>query len=186
MTESKTVSFLVRSTLTWQVWKETQPDLHWFFERNFGAFTIDLLQTGEEKAYIVELEMSSDNIGKLEKAFKDGSLAVEIDKIHGMDPLTHGKKDAKLSRLSIVMGPARPQNTTSRKTIEALEEQILKLEQLERTRSIDLKGVMEGLQAFQLEVQKRMENLERKFEETTSKIDSKCDKLEKTLARYRK
>ncbi|KAI8846978.1 hypothetical protein BC829DRAFT_444977 [Chytridium lagenaria] len=158
MSESKVVSFLSRSNFSWQVWKETQPDFHWFFERNFNAMTVDMKQTGDDKAYVIEIEIPSDQIGKLEKAFKDGSLATEIDKLHGMDPL-QGKKDAKLSRFMVVMGTARPQNLTSQKTIEGLEEQILKLEQMERMRSIDLKSVMENLLSFQLEMQKRLDGL---------------------------
>jgi hypothetical protein len=35
-----------------------------------------------------------DQTGKIEKAIKDGSLAAELDKIHGIDPiLHHGRKD---------------------------------------------------------------------------------------------
>ncbi|KAJ3093745.1 hypothetical protein HDU96_002054, partial [Phlyctochytrium bullatum] len=107
-------------------------------------------------------------------------------KVHGFDPAMHGKRDCKLSRFSVMLGPTRPQNIPTDKTNEGLEEQSLKLEQLERTRSIDLKAVMEGLQSFQLEIQKRLDELDRKFFETTQKIEPKCDRLEKTLARYRK
>ncbi|KAJ3113695.1 hypothetical protein HDU96_003060 [Phlyctochytrium bullatum] len=213
--EIKSVCFMAKTNLSWQIWKEdalghfggysvgtawdrdlkantikpikeTLPDLHWFLERNFNGSNIQLKYTGDEKSVIVEMEMPIDSLGKLEKAFKDNSLSTEIDKIHGFDPATHGKRDCKLSRFSVMLGPTRPQNIPTNKTIEGLEEQILKLEQLERTRSIDLKAVMEGLQSFQLEIQKRLDELDRKFFETTQKIETKCDRLEKTLARYRK
>ncbi|KAJ3206318.1 hypothetical protein HDU67_008244 [Dinochytrium kinnereticum] len=152
MAESKVVSFLAKTSLSYQVWKETQPDLHWFLERNFQALSVDLRQTGDDKSMVVEMEVSSDHLGKLEKAFKDGSLAVEMDKIHGIDFAIHGKKDVGVAL------------------------QTLKV----------LSPVMDNLLSFQLEIQKRMDGLEKKFDETCGKVDAKCDKLEKSLARYRK
>jgi hypothetical protein len=50
------------------------------------------------------------------------------------------QKKAKLSRLTVTMGPTRPLNATTLKTIESLEQQLLSLELLERARSIDLKS----------------------------------------------
>lgn len=53
--------------------------------------------TGEEKTYLIEMELPLIQTGKVEKAIKDGSLAVEIDKIHGLDPILHrGKHDVCL------------------------------------------------------------------------------------------
>ena len=84
-----------------------------------------------------------DQTGKIEKAIKDGSLGVEFDKIHGIDPiLHHGKKDAKLSKFQISLAPALPKNVEARKTIEALETRLMELELNERTRSIDLRGYL--------------------------------------------
>ncbi|KAJ3026351.1 UNVERIFIED_CONTAM: hypothetical protein HDU68_005796 [Siphonaria sp. JEL0065] len=140
MSELKLISFLAKTQFAWQVWKETQPDLFWFFEKNFQATKLNLKLTGEEKSFIVEVECPNDSIARFEKGFKDGTIATEIDKIHGMDPaLSYGKNDAKLSRFSVTMGETRPQNAAD-KTIEALEQQIVQLELLERTRSIDLKS----------------------------------------------
>ncbi|KAI9344935.1 hypothetical protein BDR26DRAFT_856966 [Obelidium mucronatum] len=186
MSDLKLVSFIAKTGFAWQVWKETQPDLFWFFEKNFQASKFNLKLTGEEKCFIVEVECPNDSIGRFEKSFKDGTLATEIDKIHGMDPaFSYGKKDAKLSRFSVTMGEARPQNAAD-KTIEALEQQIVQLELLERTRSIDLKMVMEGLFSFQVEYQKKFEALDKKVEEMASRLDSKCDRLNATLQRYKK
>ncbi|KAJ3074091.1 hypothetical protein HDU98_012119 [Podochytrium sp. JEL0797] len=140
MSELKLVSFVAKSGFALQVWKETQPDLLWFLEKNFQAANLHIKLTGEEKSFILEFECPEDVIPRLEKSFKDGSLTTELDKIHGMDPaFSYGKKDAKLSRFSATMGETRPQNTADR-TIEAMEQQIVQLELLERARSIDLKG----------------------------------------------
>ncbi|KAJ3411831.1 hypothetical protein HDV05_001673 [Chytridiales sp. JEL 0842] len=187
MTELQHVSFLAKSSMAFQVWKETQPDLFWFFEKNFGAIFVNIKLTAEERTYIIEMEMPAGNVTKLEKAFKDGSLIVELDKIHGIDPaISHGKRDVKVSRLTVTMGATRPQNTNTQRTIENLEEQLIKLELLERTRSIDLKAVMDSLQSFQLDFQKKFEGLEKRVDETTVKLDKKCEKLEKAMARFRK
>ncbi|KAI8612722.1 hypothetical protein BC830DRAFT_1231006 [Chytriomyces sp. MP71] len=186
MSEIKQVSILAKTGFAWQVWKETQPDLNWFFERNFQVSKLTLRLTGEEKHFIMELDMPNDAVGRLEKSFKDGSLAKEIDKVHGMDPaFSYGKSDAKLTRFCVTMGPARPLPATEM-TIEALEQQILQLESLERTRSIDLKTVMENLQAFQVDFTKKMEFLDKKVDEMTAKVDVKCDRLNATLQRYKK
>lgn len=54
--------------------------------------------TGDEKVYLVELEVPADQAGKMEKAIKDGQLALEVDKIHGIDPsLSQGRKDVSRS-----------------------------------------------------------------------------------------
>ncbi|KAI9366712.1 hypothetical protein DFJ73DRAFT_653859 [Zopfochytrium polystomum] len=183
--ELRLVSFLARSAMSWQVWKETQPDLFWFFERNFGASAFRMRLTSEEKAYIIEFEAPNDVIGKLEKAFKDGTLATEVDKVHGTDPIL-GKKDVKLSHLSVTLGETRPQNQQTRQTIESLEEQLILLEQMERARSIDLKTVMEQLQACQLDFHKRFELLDKKVDDVAAKLDTKCERLERSMARLRK
>ncbi|KAI8840977.1 hypothetical protein BJ741DRAFT_594939 [Chytriomyces cf. hyalinus JEL632] len=186
MSDLKAVSILAKTGFAWQVWKETQPDLFWFFERNFTGSKLNLKLTGEEKHFIIEMEVPNDHLGKLEKSFKDGTLATEIDKIHGMDPaFSYGKKDAKLSRFCVTMAEARPINAAD-KTMESLEQQIMQLELLERTRSIDLKMVMENLQSFQLDFHKRFEYLDKKVDEMTAKVDAKCERLNATLQRYKK
>jgi hypothetical protein len=67
--------------------KETLPDLNWFLEKNFHASNLHIRLTGEEKTFVCELEVPTDDISKFERSFKDGSLAIEIDKIHGLDPV---------------------------------------------------------------------------------------------------
>jgi hypothetical protein len=42
-----------------------------------------------------------DQVARLDTGIKDGSLAVEIDKIHGLDPVIHhGKKDVHISLIN--------------------------------------------------------------------------------------
>jgi len=82
-----------------------------------------------------------DQVPRLDMGIKDGSLAVEIDKIHGLDPiLHHGKKDVKISKFQVSLAPCRPSNIEQRKTVDSLEKRLLEVERNERTRSIDLRG----------------------------------------------
>ncbi|KAJ3058943.1 hypothetical protein BCR33DRAFT_712754 [Rhizoclosmatium globosum] len=186
MSELRAVSFIAKTGFAWQVWKETLPDLHWFLEKNFQASKVNIKLTGEEKNFVVELECPNDSVPRLEKSFKDGTLGTEIDKIHGMDPaFSCGKKDAKLSRFCTTMAEARPQNAADH-TIEALEQQIVQLELLERARSIDLKMVMENLLSFQTEFQKKFEALDKKVGEMSNRLDQKAERLSATLQRFKK
>jgi hypothetical protein len=45
---------------------------------------------------------------------------------------------------------------------------------------------MESLQTFQLDFQKRFDALEKKVDETTTKLDKKCERLERAMTKFRK
>lgn len=45
---------------------------------------------------------------------------------------------------------------------------------------------MERLQAFQVDIYKRLELMEKKVDDTLSGLAVKCDKMEKVVARYKK
>jgi hypothetical protein len=45
--------------------------------------------TGDERTHLIELELPLNQTGKIEKAIKDGVLSLEVDKIHGLDPILH-------------------------------------------------------------------------------------------------
>ena len=48
----------------------------------------------------IELELPMDQVARLDTGIKDCSLATEIDKIHGLDPIIHhGKKDVHYKNL---------------------------------------------------------------------------------------
>ncbi|KAI8915901.1 hypothetical protein EDD86DRAFT_185877 [Gorgonomyces haynaldii] len=184
---ARTVQFLATTSMPWQIWKETEPELFWIFERNYLAWRCVTKFTGDEKTYIIELEMPLDQTGKLEKAIKDGMVQAEIDKIHGIDPvLHHGKKDVKLSKFQISLAPARPQNTETRRNVEALERRLLELELNERARSIDLRVLMRDMQMFQVDLYKKFEDLEKKVEDGLFGLATKCEKMEKAVLKYAK
>ncbi|KAJ3045564.1 hypothetical protein HDV00_009221 [Rhizophlyctis rosea] len=182
---ARTVFFMAKSNMSWQIWKETEPELFWFFERGFRANKCSVRLTGDEKTYLVELEVPNDQVGKLEKGIKDGGLATEIDKMHGLDP-SLSRRDVKITKFSVTMAPQQPQNQEARNTIEQLEERLLDLELKERARSIDLRVVMERLQVFQVDIYKRLEGMEKKVDETLASLSVKCDKMEKLVNRYKK
>ncbi|KAJ3275901.1 hypothetical protein HDV01_006767 [Terramyces sp. JEL0728] len=166
----RTVQFLAKTYISWQIWKETEPELFWLFERTFK----------------IELEMPLDQIGRLDTGIKDGSLAIEIDKIHGIDPVLHrGKKDVKISKFQVSLAPAQPANIESKKSIEALEKRLLKVEINERSRSIDLSVVMRDFLGYSVMMMKKFEELDKKVDEGLVSLSAKCDKMEKTVLKYK-
>lgn len=94
----------------------------------------------------IEIECPMDQVTRLDLGIKDGSLANEIDKIHGIDfVMHHGRKDVKISKFQVSLAPARPANQETRRTVESLEHRLLEVERNERTRSIDLRGTIDAI-----------------------------------------
>ncbi|KAI8817168.1 uncharacterized protein EV422DRAFT_551520 [Fimicolochytrium jonesii] len=185
-TIARTVHFVCRSTLPWQTWKETEPEFWWFFERHFKATTVSIKLTSDEKMFLASMDVPNDSVGKLERGIKDGVLAMEIDKIHGIDPALSGRRDVKISKFQVSLAPAQPQNLKVKGTIQDLEQRLLELELKERARSIDLRVIMDRLQVFQVDVYKRLEAMDKKVDETLAGLAVKCERMEKVVARYKK
>ncbi|KAI8921027.1 hypothetical protein DFJ77DRAFT_448292 [Powellomyces hirtus] len=184
---ARSVHFTCKSSLSWQDWKTHEPALFWFFERHFKAHTCTIKLTSDEKVFLVSMDVPNDSVGKLERGIKDGVLAVEIDKIHGIDPaLSAGRRDVKISKFQVSLAPAQPQNLKVKGTIQDLEQRLLELELRERARSIDLRVIMDRLQVFQVDIYKRLETMEKKVDETLLGLATKCDRMEKVVARYKK
>ncbi|KND01371.1 uncharacterized protein SPPG_03184 [Spizellomyces punctatus DAOM BR117] len=186
-TLARTAHFLCKTSLPWQSWKETEPELFWFFERHFRAWSCSIKLTADDKTFLVSLDLPNDHVGKIERAIKDGVLAMELDKMHGIDPaLSSGRRDVKISKFQVSMAPAQPQNLKTKHTMQGLEQRLLELELRERARSIDLRVIMDRLQSFQVDIYKRLEGMEKKVDDTLAGLAVKCDKMEKVVARYKK
>ncbi|KAJ3305115.1 hypothetical protein HDV03_002042 [Kappamyces sp. JEL0829] len=181
----RSAQFLCKTFISWQIWKETEPELFWLLERTFKAWKCEIKFTGDEHAYLIEIELPMDQVPRLDTGIKDGSLAAEIDKIHGLDPVLHrGAKDAKISKFQVSLAPARPANLETRKTVESLEQRLLEVERNERTRSIDLKVAMRDFQIFQISMIKKMEELDQKVDQGLIGLAVKCEKMERLVAKY--
>ncbi|KAJ1538722.1 hypothetical protein HK405_013546 [Cladochytrium tenue] len=180
--ELRLVSFLARSSMAWQVWKETEPELHLFLEQQFDASCFEARPTGDERVFTVEFETPAAVVGKFERAFRDGPLAVEIDKIHGVDPAV-GRKDVRLSNLTITAAAPQPRSHLTRHTLEELEAQLVRVEQLERARAVDLRYAMDRLRDCQLDFQRRFDELDRAAADMAARLDAKCDRLDRAIAR---
>jgi hypothetical protein len=135
----------------------------------------------------IELEMPLEQVLRIDTGIKDGTLANEIDRIHGLDPILHkGKKDCKLSKFQVSLAPARPVNLEQRMVIDSLEKRLLEVERNERTRSIDLRVIMRELQGFQLIMIKRMDDLDKKVDDGLGGLAVKCEKMERIVDKYNK
>ncbi|KAJ3122230.1 hypothetical protein HK098_002998 [Nowakowskiella sp. JEL0407] len=128
--------------------------------------------------------MTGDQALKLEKTMKDGIIATEFDKIHGIDPALYSKRDTKISRYVTTTAPPQPANMQMKGNLEALENRLILLETQERARSIDIRVIMETLQQFQIDMMKKIDVLEKKVEEGVTKLDAKCDRMEKVVAKF--
>lgn len=82
------------------------------------------------------------------------------------------------------MSPALPKNKVIKTSIESLEQQLLELEIRERARSIDISLIMDRLQHFQVYMFRKLDELDKKVDETHTKMEIRCQKLEKTVNRY--
>ncbi|KAI9096601.1 hypothetical protein DFS34DRAFT_650694 [Phlyctochytrium arcticum] len=184
---AKTVHFVCKTALPWQAWKETEPELFWFFERHFRATSCELRLTADDKTFLISLTLPNDQVGKIERAIKDGILPTELDKMHGIDPaLNAGRKDAKIAKFQVAIAPPQPVNLKVKHTMAELEQRLVEIELRERARSIDLRVIMDRLQGFQVDIYKRLENMEKKVDETMAGLAVKCDKMERVVARYKK
>jgi hypothetical protein len=76
-------------------------------------------------------------------------------------------------------------NSANRKTVESLEERLLRIEMQERSRSIDLRVVMMELQSFQIDILKRFEELDKRMNDGLFGLAVKCDKMERAVQRFK-
>jgi hypothetical protein len=49
----RTAQFLCKTYISWQIWKETEPELFWLMERTFKAWKCEIKFTGDEHQYLV-------------------------------------------------------------------------------------------------------------------------------------
>ncbi|TPX37604.1 hypothetical protein SmJEL517_g00499 [Synchytrium microbalum] len=178
--DARTVTFLAKtSTVSWQIWKETEPELYWYLEKHYKAYRASIKLTADEKVYVIETEMPNDQVGKFQKAFNAGLIATELDRMHGLDP-TVRQKDAKLTRLNVTAGTVLPSNL-DKSSITALEQRLLELELHERARSIDIRAIMEKMQTLQLDMFKKLEAMDKKVDQNAHELSWKCEKSEAAL-----
>ncbi|KAI8801194.1 hypothetical protein BJ742DRAFT_716155 [Cladochytrium replicatum] len=183
--DRRQLSFLAKSqSVNWQVWKETEPQLRWLLERQFQASDVRIRLAGDQ--YLVEIELPEEHSKRLETSIKDGQMAIEIDKIHGLDPALYSRRDVKISKYVESLAPERPVNPKAEGTILALEERLAQLELEERARSVDLRVIMTKLQTFQVDSFKRLESLDKRVDDLILKLDARCERMEKVVARFTK
>ena len=83
------------------------------------------------------------------------------------------------------MGVPRPENKPSYTSIAELEMKLIELERNERTRSIDLKLIMQELQGFQVAMLTKLGTFEKQVEDGLKGLTTKCSKLEQVVAKYK-
>ena len=160
---------------SFQIWKETQPELLWYCENNFKANHINVSISGESNI-LLELNIPLYSVSDLESEISNGTLISKIDSIHGLPP-----KSKKSKILKSVFGLAVERKLTN---ISDLESRLIQLELKERAQSIDIKALVQDLSNFQIHFFKKLSELEAKVDLNLNNLESKTEKLEKILIKY--
>ena len=84
-----------------------------------------------------------------------------------------------------MLGVPRPENKPSFTSVAELEMKLIELERNERTRSIDLKLIMQELQGFQVSMLTKLTTFEKQVEDGLKVLTQKCTKLEQTVSKYK-
>ena len=137
----KRVQFLVNSSVSYQIWKETEPELAYYFERVYSCIKTVIGITSDLYATTVDLQMPENAVERFEKDVKSSKVNIEIDKIHGVDPAS-GKPDVKISKVSVVDIAPLPAQKEMNGAIVEMEDKLVELEVRERSRTIDIKGML--------------------------------------------
>ena len=82
--------FFLTKIYRWDDWKETETELHWYFERNFKAHSFDLRLTTDDGTFAIVVDLPPDQLDDFDKTFQNGDLEIAMDKIHGV--VIDGKK----------------------------------------------------------------------------------------------
>ncbi|KAL5031954.1 hypothetical protein BDV3_000208 [Batrachochytrium dendrobatidis] len=102
--ETSTMHFAISTKLGWIAWKESEASLYSIMERAFGATRCELKLSDFLDQMAMEVEIPNEQIDKFTKYFNQDTLAAEIDKLHGLEPVLHRYRDVKLSGLKRTLG----------------------------------------------------------------------------------
>ncbi|KNC95969.1 uncharacterized protein SPPG_08574 [Spizellomyces punctatus DAOM BR117] len=127
-----------------------------------------------------EVEVPNDQVEKFQKFFKGRTLAEEIDRLHGIDPLVTKWRDAKLQNLKKTMGttlkdtdgslpPTSPHSVYTdrspvRSSLEVLESRFKALEQVGQTRDREVRAIHEQFAYLQTTMLQRFDDIQKRFQ----------------------
>ncbi|KAI9090016.1 hypothetical protein DFS34DRAFT_597814 [Phlyctochytrium arcticum] len=162
-TETSCMHFLVRSKLGWIVWKEMEASLYAMFERAFAATRCEMKFSDSMEEFGFEVELPNEQVEKFTKIFKSRSLELEIDRLHGLDPLLTKFKDAKLQNLKKTLGTTL-KDTDVRSSLEVLHTRFRALEAVGLNRDKEINAIQEQFNYMQTTMNQRFESVQKRFQ----------------------
>ncbi|KAJ3173712.1 hypothetical protein HDU88_002801 [Geranomyces variabilis] len=165
--QTSCMHFVARSKLGWIAWKEMEATLYSIFERSFGATRCEMKFSDSLEDFGFEVEVPNTEVEKFKKFFKGKALAQEIDMLHGIDPLTTSRRDAKLVNMKKTLGSTL-QETDVRSSIEVLTKRFKALEQVGVNRDREVSAIQDQFAFMQTTMLKR-------FDDTGARFQSKME-----------
>ncbi|KAJ3296290.1 hypothetical protein HK104_001770 [Borealophlyctis nickersoniae] len=158
-TETTCMHFRVRSKLGWVAWREMEASLYTLFEKAFAATRCEMKFSEGLDEFGFEVEIPNEHVDKFKKFFKSKTLPMEIDKLHGIDPISMNRRDAKLLGLKQTMGTTL-KDTNVVSSIEVLEKRFHSLGNVGATRDKEVAAIAEQFDALRREMTKRFDDLQ--------------------------
>ncbi|KAJ3171880.1 hypothetical protein HDU87_008198 [Geranomyces variabilis] len=161
--QTSCMHFVARSKLGWIAWKEMEATLYSIFERSFGATRCEMKFSDSLEDFGFEVEVPNTEVEKFKKFFKGKALAQEIDMLHGIDPLTTSRRDAKLVNMKKTLGSTL-QETDVRSSIEVLTKRFKALEQVGVNRDREVSAIQDQFAFMQTTMLKRFDDTGARFQ----------------------
>ncbi|KAJ3015983.1 hypothetical protein HKX48_004282 [Thoreauomyces humboldtii] len=160
--ETSCMHFMVKSKLGWIAWKEMEATLYSIFERGFGATRCEMKFSDSLEDFGFEVEVPNGEVEKFHKFFKGRALAQEIDMLHGIDPITTSRRDAKLTNCKKTMGSTL-QESDVRSSIEVLLRRFQALEEVGVKRDKEVSAIDNSFTYLQQTMLKRFDDCNARF-----------------------
>ncbi|KAJ3414188.1 DEAD H (Asp-Glu-Ala-Asp His) box helicase 11 [Chytridiales sp. JEL 0842] len=168
-TDTTAVHILFQSKVGWMCWKDTESSLFALFEKAFAACKCSIKFSDALDQFGVEMEVPNSNVAKLEKDMKGRNILQEIDKLHGLSPVTR-TYDVKVLHLTKTMG-STVSASTPRSSLEALQARIRGLEQCTQNRMKEVTAIKEQWEFLKGQIESKMDALEKRALSKPKKIE---------------
>ena len=161
--------FTAKSNLGWISWKEREASLFRLLERIFNAQSCCMNFTNRYNEIIIEFSAPSSQIeryletiyNRVSKYVRQGQLACEIDKVHGV------LKDCVLAKLVSVPG----KRVDGKSSLESIEDRVLALTSIDYTRKREIVALTTQIDFLRDKAQAALDIFEEEYDQ---KLHDKC------------
>ncbi|KAJ3027176.1 hypothetical protein HK097_006219, partial [Rhizophlyctis rosea] len=176
--DTSCMHFRVRSKLGWIAWREREASLYALFERGFAAVRCEMKWSESLEEFGFEVEVPNVQVEKLQKYFKSKNLTEEIDKIHGIDPISMNRRDAKLLDIKKTSGSTYT-DTNIRSSLQTLQSRFDSLTTVSANRDREVRAIADHFATLEKDMIGRFESLEKRIgEKIWESVGSKLGRVE--------